>query len=394
MKIPQWLPEDRPAIDAAIDNLDPSALYLALLGRKVCNHRTGDTPSPVSRLMSKTDPSSVMLARLLEHGYDAYSLDKTGMSPLERACQLGRSDLVGLLLEHGADPNMIGLGRLPVLVRSIANAHTLPTRLLVEAGADPNLACRGGITPLMCAAKVGAARTLELLLERNADVTATDEEGKTALVYAARQGNALVTQMLLAKDRAPAREQLGTALVLACRKKSLDTVRLLLRYGAPVDFSMQSPRYKRHWTPLQQALYTRRWNIAKLLLARAASPVFQRAGQVHYAVLYAEGDEEAELVRRGSISKADALVATVLLRQHVTEWEWDHLPYRHPRDREWTYASRFRDALWAYRNAEAVRGLPPEMVLQVLAVAYRMPERWVLETARRIEVCPIRNPPL
>lgn len=361
MKIPQWLPEDRSAVDAAIDSLDPSALYLALLGRKVCNHRTGDTPSPVSRLMSKTDPNSVMLDRLLEHGYDAYSLDKTGMSPLERACQLGRSDLVHLLLEHGA---------------------------------NPNLACRGGITPLMCAAKVGAARTLELLLERNADVTATDEEGKTALVYAARQGNALVTEMLLAKDRSPAREQLGTALVLACRKKSLETVRLLLRYGAPVDFSMQSPRHERHWTPLQQALYTRRWTMAKLLLARAASPVFQRAGQVHYAVLYAEGDEEAELIRRGSIGRADALVATVLLRQYMTEWEWSQLPHRLPRDREWTYASRFRDALWAYRNAEAVRDLPPEMTLQVLAVAYRMPERWVLETARRIEACPIRNPPL
>jgi hypothetical protein len=119
---------------------------------------------------------------------------------------------VELLLAHGADPNLRAKARgLPAEAKSftttlfvaVTAGHTRIVAALLAAGADPNRASRAGIPLLHSAVVKGHLAVVEVLLPR-----------------------------LKLDDINDVNSQWGSALHIACHKRSLECVRLLLAAGA------------------------------------------------------------------------------------------------------------------------------------------------------------------
>src|SRR5436309_1834525 len=155
--------------------------YLAVL-------RSGDVPK---------------LRDALDHGASPNARDASGSTPLMHAAVYGGRACLALLLKRGADPNASNAAGATALMRA-AFDHEM-VRLLLERGAAVNAHSGLGNSALLLAARpCNSHRAVELLLAHGADAKATNRWGATALMAAAAGGD----------------EQ---------------SVRLLLKYGAPVN---------------------------------------------------------------------------------------------------------------------------------------------------------------
>jgi ankyrin repeat protein len=68
---------------------------------------------------------------------------------------------------------------------------------LLEAGADANATMKGGETALMLAARAGSAETVKALLTHGARIEARERRGQTALMWAAAEGYTAVVRALI-----------------------------------------------------------------------------------------------------------------------------------------------------------------------------------------------------
>jgi ankyrin repeat protein len=160
-------------------------------------------------------------------------------SPLERAVENGRTELVELLLSKEANPNSFpdcalpnstALGR--ALCRRPINWQIL--HLLVAAGADVNRASAYQGMPLPTGAK--NLEVVHFLLKAGAKVNGTAPDGATALQVSVMSNNIDIIRVLLRAEadvNAPAGQTRGlTALQAAAKQGKPHLVSLLLQHGA------------------------------------------------------------------------------------------------------------------------------------------------------------------
>ncbi len=231
------------------------------------------------------------IERLLNSGADIDAGDEYGFTPLMRAIESGRREIVRLLLDHGADGNTRTKCGWTALMMAGGGGDTYMTRLLLDKGADVNARDNGGVTALMDS--VRHPEIAELLLDNGAVINAKDKGGMTALAWAVNDGSLETTKLLRGRGAemtlpiavllqdvpeirrliqsgadVNARDGAGSsALVAAVRTGDLDLVKLLLDSGAAVDATPQGAQ------ALQMAKEHDYKDIADHLRNRGARPL-------------------------------------------------------------------------------------------------------------------------
>ena len=134
-----------------------------------------------------------LLRELLIEGGDEQLEQRTpdGFTPLHLACYFGRAEVAELLLEAGAHANAVAgnASRLQPLHSAVASRKREIVESLLRNGASVNARQAGGHTALHAAAMHGDLDTVRLLLGYGADPLQADEEGRTPLDRAVEGGH-------------------------------------------------------------------------------------------------------------------------------------------------------------------------------------------------------------
>ncbi|MCJ1402164.1 hypothetical protein MMC11_005383 [Xylographa trunciseda] len=118
-------------------------------------------------------------------------------TPLYRAANSGREDIVQLLIEEGADIEARGPSELTALMLAVKDRHDSVTKVLLDKGADTAATDESGWTALHQAAHNPDGETAAvLLLDHGAAVNATCDFGQSPLHVATEQRNQALIRLL------------------------------------------------------------------------------------------------------------------------------------------------------------------------------------------------------
>lgn len=163
---------------------------------------------------------------------------------------------------------------------------------------------------LIAALKAGDEPRVSALIGDGADPRARDDDGLTALMIACGRGLEHASAALLGAGADPFAKDAragASALHKACQVGSLGCVRLLLDAGVPVD----EPATTTGHTPLIEAIWFKRPDIAKLLLDRGAS----LAVRTHYGFSLLDHMDYALKVNRIDTDRLERAAAHVRARE-------------------------------------------------------------------------------
>ena len=185
-------------------------------------------------------PSSITLGRV--EANSSTSHDECVWTPLFRAVNSGREDIVQLLIEEGADIDARGPSELTALMLAVKDQHDSVTKVLLEKGADTAATDESGWTALHQAAHTpGREIAASLLLKHGAAVNATCDFGQSPLHIATEQRNNAMIRLLVSNYNANLELQDSvsrTPLHLAIEDTRLGrsaVVTLLLELGADIN---------------------------------------------------------------------------------------------------------------------------------------------------------------
>jgi len=167
------------------------------------------------------------------------------VTPLAKAADGGRTEIVAYLIGKGANVNARGTadGQTPLLSAVMRGFDEVVAKLLA-AGADIKLKDARGNSAFMIAAAGGRVEIGDMLIAKGADPNEADQYGLTALHTASTMSGEETLRWLVAKgakvNKISQLEYGGTtALTTAARVGNADNVRVLLDLGADPRLKMK-----------------------------------------------------------------------------------------------------------------------------------------------------------
>lgn len=225
---------------AAESNNLPVAKLLIARGADV----EGKGSSPLSSAGVNGD--FVEMAQLLvENGAEVNRPSPTGWYPLETAAGRGNIKVTEYLLAQGANPNAADQAGYTALYSAAGSDYgAAAAKALLKYGADPNAKSLNGRTALHQAASQGAIEVMKVLIAHKADVNIRDNEGYSPMYGAINLGGYLkggrsAIELLLkngANVNSKNNQGYGMPLHAAISRNDNELVKLLLSYGAEIDF--------------------------------------------------------------------------------------------------------------------------------------------------------------
>ena len=222
---------------------------------------------------------------LLDHGASPWIADIKDVTPLMKACEDNRADIVGLLLQHHAEnPHVINaydIDDITAMHYACRAQATACVTLLLDHGACAVLDDDHGTTPLMLACENGnvdiaQALVREATLAGNDYIDDKDMRGKTALYFACASDNVPLVELLL-RNGADAWihcDSLITPLILAAKAANTHMIETLLSISATARHSINAGDIHEE-TPLFHAVATGHLDCVQLLLGYEADPLLK-----------------------------------------------------------------------------------------------------------------------
>ena len=205
--------------------------YGFLLDFNVTNH-LGLTPLMRAADYGKTE----LMEWFIEVGVDVDAQNSAGQTPLMRAANRDRSEAVQLLIKKGANVHARDSYGQTALMYLGVGRQTKLMKWLIEAGADVNAGDENGKITLMNAAEWGKTEVMEFLIKEGANIHARDKYGKTPLMYASEKGQIKAMELLikLGADINAGDENGKTALMYASAEGKIEAMKRLIEAGANV----------------------------------------------------------------------------------------------------------------------------------------------------------------
>jgi ankyrin repeat protein len=266
-----------------------TAVLLALAGAAAAADE-----APLIRAVKDGDPAAVR--ELLQRRADANQPDLDGSTALHWAVEHDDIESARLLVRFGAKATAVNRYGISPMYAACLNGRTAMIEVLLEAGAKPDTALPEGETALMTASRTGNVDAVRLLLDRGADVNARETwKGQTALMWAAEENHAATVTLLSQRGANLAERGTNgfTALLLAVRSGSIDSVKATVQAGANVNDLIERPRgapassrgardanaiMMQGLSPLHVAIANAQYDMAAFLLEHGADPNSDRAG--------------------------------------------------------------------------------------------------------------------
>ncbi len=293
---------------------DPSAVKLRDRDRRTPLHYCGQRPLVVSvgnnSLRVEGVPeiwlanSKVMAELLIAHGADVNARDVFSQTPLHLAAQNGNLEVAKVLLASNADVNAREMFNSTALHIVAWSGNTAFAGYLIEKGADVNAKDRFG-TPLISALEdhrdmvelllnnkadvhmkspdgfapihlAGNKEIAQILFDHGAGLEMSGYHGRTPLHQSAMRNRCDIVEWLCAKsvkvNAVDADSQTPLTIAISqpsdteyAKKNSIETVRILLKYGADVNYRAKDGR-----TLLHDAIFRGREDLVDLVLKHGA----------------------------------------------------------------------------------------------------------------------------
>jgi ankyrin repeat protein len=281
--------------------------------------------------------------------------------------------VVEILLKNGADVDSRSPGNDSTpLLTAATNAHPETVRILLEAGADIEARTTNNSTPLHCAtwfltkhpsssvecvqalleyrasvqacdnqgdtalhciSEVTPVRSVELLLHAGGDKEVENKLGYTSLGTAIRYGNLKAAEYLVSKKAQvnTLHGEEGPPLHLACKKRTVEYVKLLVENGALVDVAFPG----QITTPLQLSCLNENEDNQKAIIEYllgneyCKAEINRESGQYGYAInvacLFSSAatvelliDKEADINVNDDVGRNPAQLASLRTLDHVS----------------------------------------------------------------------------
>lgn len=231
--------------------------------------------------------------------------EKDGMTPLRKAIQQNRVDLIPILCELGAKINFISSDGWAPLERAINDLNLPMVKCLVEHGANVDFLNPEGWTPIEYAIENGSLPILECLIEHGAVVNFTNPNGWTPLISAIEKNNLPIIECLIkARANVDLHHPRGnTPLTCAIENDNLPMVEYLIKAGANVNLY-----YPKGKTPLTCAIENNNLPIVECLVKAGANVNFsEEDGDTPIKYAIEEGFLEiAQLLKKHGADEAYA----------------------------------------------------------------------------------------
>lgn len=217
-------------------------------------------------IKAKPDVSHIQ-SLIMKDGADVNSIiEDKGATPLFVASASDNEEMIRVLVKHGAKVNFQNKQGVTALQTAVVNENVNAVKVLIELGADVNLENEIGYTALHLGAEGDEVEIVRMLIEAGANLHVMEGvEGGTPLhrvVSNQAQGNVEIAKLLISygADVNFQNEEQNAPLHWACGNNKLTLVKIFVELGADVNI-----RGGQDTTPLIWALTREHPKVAKYI---------------------------------------------------------------------------------------------------------------------------------
>eukprot|EP00741_Cyanophora_paradoxa_P015539 tig00020902_g15000.t1 len=170
---------------------------------------------------------------LIDRGANLNAKDRYGGTPVIDAVRHKQDEAAALLIRFGASACFEDVATM--LCTAAADGDIDALRRLVECGVDPGTPDYDGRTALHLAACNGNQAAVEYLIQQGVDLSPLDRNKGTPLQDAVRHGYHHIAELLLRSGAEMKVENASGMLCNAAARGDVETLKVLLRYGLPIN---------------------------------------------------------------------------------------------------------------------------------------------------------------